>query len=274
MSIFQGDSNSAARIERRGTGFEMRTNIKARPNSQGTLFQGGKPTAEHRWPRGYAPSRMAEAVDRLGGGGVHSRIHLDVDPEENDHDFHPHFNPTSEDHTRRLITEGIARSTTPLHDLTHLNSLTLTNRRMGGTLGMHSTYGNFMGISRREITIGPHPDGPTQREALAHADSTLTHELGHHSDSLHQPDYIHTDQGRLEAQADQHMLDRFRNDPRNQRKTLFNVGDFTYGQRGAAHLAGHGYRDPALGSIDRPLKAAARRGPLSPQQFDTQGSLF
>lgn len=48
-----------------GEQFRMTTNMKASVNSQGTLFQGGKPIDSARYPRGYTPARMAEVKGAL-----------------------------------------------------------------------------------------------------------------------------------------------------------------------------------------------------------------
>lgn len=54
-------------VELTGTQFREVTNMKAKPHSQGTLFQGGHTTAGNGkpWPRGFSPERRDEVVQAM-----------------------------------------------------------------------------------------------------------------------------------------------------------------------------------------------------------------
>lgn len=275
MSIFRGDAGRAAEIEARGTAFRMQTNLKATPGAQGTLFQGGKPTNEHRWPRGYSPTRMASVSTAFGP----RRLSVAAPPDLEHDQPHPYFNPASATHTERLVLEPLARST---HDPSTFSSLrgihlaldpSIPTRR--GEAAHYSGYNARIQINRRPWTSG------SERTNLARADATLMHEVGHHVDLQQRADEIvssahahpagadagwEAQKGTLEHQADASMIEHFRNDPRNQRRTKFDVRKETYGGLGVAHLAGPGYTDPGVS-----------HAPLQEQQFGThpeQGVLF
>lgn len=308
MGIFDGDLGRAADIETRGTGFRMNTNIKARPGSQGTLFQGGKPTAQHRWPRGYSPMRMASVSTMLGEGTSASprRMTVTAHPEAgmgSDATLsHPHFNPFSRAHTERLMTEPIARSTLPLSSVASLHGGVHLRIDPSTTPGEHAHYSpvnQAINVNRQPLLSVEDP-----RQKIAMADATLIHEFGHHEDISHRAHEIaqrvqahpaghdegfEAQRGELEHHADAGMIKHFRNDPRNQRKTGFDVRKQTYGGRGIGPLAGKGYSDPGAaprGDVRDEIAHAraafhgARTGGtaipsmLHPGQFDTQGALF
>lgn len=295
----------AAAIEARGTSFEMQTNIKARPGSQGTLFQGGKPVAQHRWPRGYSPSRMAAVGGALtlGGGG----IHVSADPLAGNSEYpglsHPHLNPSSEAHTRRLILEPLARSTYHVPDITNLAGGIHLRVNAGTTPGEAAHYSP----QSRTINVNRQTHKGDARTQLAKADAVLIHEMGHHVDITHhgydyemqmrrrQADFPDQDpmehglRGQLEHNADANMIQHFRNDPRNQRATGVDVRKLTYGGRGVASAAGAGYTDPGAETLsEKRDRLVARKieshrlatgkvaspSVLHPGQFDEQQAMF
>lgn len=272
-----GSMRRATAIERQGTGFEMRTNIKARPGSQGTLFQGGKPAPQHRWPRGYSPTRMAQVAGALihGGGGV--SVTADKDAVLNSEATgisHPHLNVFSGNHTRRLMLEPIARADIPAPYVAALSG-GIHLRVHGDTPQGEAAHYN---PETRTINVNRQVWHAPERVQLAQADATLVHEMGHHIDFVHNayaydamsrrhPQGFEGIRGMLEANADRAMVERFRNDPRNQRKTGFDVSSHTYGRRGYdSHLRQSGYVDP--GKAERPSV-------VNSQQFgDEQLGLF
>lgn len=293
----------AAATEARGTNFEMRTNIKARPGSQGTLFQGGKPTAQHRWVRGYSPGRMAAVGGALmlGGGGIHIFADKDAGNPEYPGLSHPHYNPASEEHTKRLILEPLARSTYRVPDITRLSGGIHLRISAGTTPGEAAHYSP----QTATINVNRQVHKGDERTQLAKADAVLMHEMGHHVDMTHNAYEYEQDarahslgfegiRGSLEHNADASMIEHFRNDPRNQRRTRLDIRQQTYGGRGFGHLAGlagSGYEDPGADTdvVRRERSFALKRerhyektgevatqSPLHPGQFknDVQGVLF
>lgn len=292
----------AEAVEARGTGFREGTNLGQSPNSQGTLFQGGKPTDEHRWPRGYSPTRMEDVKDTVP-------IRISHKPEEMSNsgstpvkglgglEFgHPYLNPDSTEHTKRMIREPIARSTYQREDLSMLGGIHLRASASGARDRMKGVTADYNSATRG-LRVNPMPafgtdrgEAPhfhvggvgsnafdpsgyhSQQDTLPVADSTLMHEIGHHVDFQHNmPSYQRQIQaqggfnnggrGRAEQTADTHMIENMRNDPRNQRKTNFDVHGATYGQRLGAESPSipTGYQDPS--------RHAA--GVTSPGQFGT-----
>lgn len=133
-----------------GKQWRMETNIKAAPNSQGTLFQGGNPTPrEHgRWPRGFSPERRDEVAKMVGG--------------------YPR-NAGERSAEGRQGIHTIARSTVPSP---HLDGLyadfhSVEVSAIGdGRAGDYRTAGRTLGVMR----IAPGQAGGT----------TPIHEIGHH----------------------------------------------------------------------------------------------
>lgn len=88
--------------------WDVRTNMKAKPGSQGTLFQGGSDQmTDAKWPKHYTPERLHEVRQVVAG---RQRSFPDR-PSMGELDQHPD--------TRKLI-DNIARSTVPLQHLQHL----------------------------------------------------------------------------------------------------------------------------------------------------------
>ena len=291
-----GSMRHAAAVERAGTGFEMRTNIKARPNSQGTLFQGGKPTAQHRWVRGYTPSRMAAVAGAIeNAGGIHIGAAADAGELGLSH---PHYNPFSAEHTKRLMLEPLARSTYRIPDMSRLSGGIHLRMAIPDRTGEAAHYSP----QEKRIVVNPQEHRGDARTQLAKADAVLMHEMGHHVDLTHNalgydmqarmhPMGFEGIRGHLEHNADAGMIEHFRNDPRNQRRTNIDPRGLTYGAHGKGHLAGLGYTDPGTDSDDvrRERSFALKRerhhektgevatqSPLHPGQFknDVQGVLF
>ena len=308
MSIFEGDIAKGVEHEFRGTAFRMNTNMKARPGAQGTLFQGGKPVAQHRWPRGYSPMRMASVSTMLGEGTSASprRVTVSAHPEAglgSDVTLaHPHLNPFSQQHTERLMLEPIARSTLPLSSLASLHGgihMRVDPSTRGGEHAHYSPVNQAINVNRQPMLSVEDP-----RQKIAMADSTLIHELGHHEDiSRRAPEIaqrvqehpagheagFEAQRGELEHHADAGMIKHFRNDPRNQRKTGFDVRKMTYGGRGVSGLAGPGYTDPGAEThiekrqrmVGNKIEAhrqktgeVASQSHLHPGQFDRQLAMF
>lgn len=140
--------------------YDMRSNIKAKPGSQGTLFQvkdKGVLNPQQRWPQGYTPERLNDVREGLRNTTVTSP------PDRFDH---PLFN---EHAYRERLTREIARTTVPAEDLRGLASV--HSQPNPGTDG---TYWP----SRRELAVD------LSEGDRDNARRTLVHELGHHHDNL------------------------------------------------------------------------------------------
>lgn len=130
--------------------WDLRSNIKDKPNAQGTLFSGGASQipAEKRYPRGYTPDRMAEVTNTVQFPAVNYSHEMGRD----------YFN-------RAKAQENIARSTIPASDLQGLTVKVLPHR------------GHIIGGSD-----GVYEDDQQRAMVMQHAagTSTVIHEIGHH----------------------------------------------------------------------------------------------
>lgn len=144
--------------------WDMRSNMKAKPGSQGVLFRGGKDQmTDARWPRGYTPERLQiarSAVDphNLYSKGERGKAH--------------HTGPY-----RRDLIDTIARSTVPGE---HLQGLQFHPGQLSlSSSGVEDPLGNYR------------PQGHRHGESVAHkpqigirqgyeTGSVPIHEIGHH----------------------------------------------------------------------------------------------
>jgi hypothetical protein len=125
--------------------YDLRSNIKGKPGSQGTLFQvrdKGLLNPQQRWPRGYTPERQAEVRSAFQDTDVRA--------------FHQHAGAL-----RSAVVDTLARSTAPVEDLQGLKRVTDEPAE-----GHAATYW------RDKKQIGW---GPSER-----ARENLLHEMGHH----------------------------------------------------------------------------------------------
>lgn len=122
--------------------WDMRTNFKNKPESQGTLFQGGRDqlNPQRRYPRGYTPQRQREVSDALPTAYTSSYKH------------------------RAQVVDSVSRSSIPTEDLAGLNEV--HDRPDEGTSGTYWTGSKKIGVDM------DHPD----------AHQSLIHEIGHHVD--------------------------------------------------------------------------------------------
>lgn len=172
---------------------------------QGKLFSDPKPIDVHRYPRGYAPERMAEIRA--------APTEISVLPKRSQ--------ATTDPFQVRQIQESIARSTTPASDLESLSRIKAGVKSIGG--GQYTS---------REVKLrGAPPKGKTynfRKKSFKDRgfdfgqqsdEHTLMHELGHHRSQYvertpHSRYATAEEQGQDEAYADANMIDRFRPDPR------------------------------------------------------------
>jgi hypothetical protein len=134
----------------------MRSNIKAKPGSQGTLFQPTKSVLnpQQRWPQGYTPERLNEVRGALRETPITYPERYEDEHEPGDYRQMMGY--------REGVTRMIAKSTVPAE---HLE----------GLKGIHGEpdeddYGTYM-MKAKTIDIDP---------TNSHVDQTLIHEIGHH----------------------------------------------------------------------------------------------
>jgi hypothetical protein len=181
--------------------------------SQGKLFRDPKPTAEHRYQRGYTPERMAAVremplkITTGDRGGA--------------------FSGAVGEHQ---VREVIARSTTPAEEIRpqftgdELKIRTDRSMRSAGTYqksraGGHGTIDLDSGYGK----------GRGNRERMG---QTLMHELGHARSNYEYTEHSELDTraklGQEEAYADDNMMKRWRPDPRDVRRGASHTPSPTY----------------------------------------------
>lgn len=142
--------------------FRMVSNMKAAPNSQGTLFQGGN---AQRYPRGYTPDRQIEVLANL----------------------HPKtYAALSGDAKTRAIVDTVKRSTVPAEGIRNVHFTPAGNmgrqRGMSNGLqigGMYQGSYKFSEDYNHKILTGT-----VQVASGEENTSTPIHELGHHQSRL------------------------------------------------------------------------------------------
>lgn len=133
--------------------YDLRSNIKGKPGSQGTLFQvkdKGLLNPQQRWPRGYGPERQGEIRGALDKVDVKGQAHN-----------------LFEEQDRAQLTHVIAKSTIPASDLHGLTEI--HGRPAEGTQATYWPQARKIGVDLS------HQD----------ADRDLVHEIGHHVDQMH-----------------------------------------------------------------------------------------
>ena len=193
---------------------KMRKVQKPPAEQQLTLFN-MKPTAEHRWPRGYTPERQAEVREALDPTEVRVNYHTAVEgsPFVPSRSFFTPFKPgdpgydparagnrgkwsrpleeihqAQSGQAKRALTDMVARSTVPVADIQapptfHVESLVSAG-------GLYHRPG--LETERHDMgRMVPDPESEAQgRISLAPGASqhTVIHELGHHVDAAADPE--------------------------------------------------------------------------------------
>jgi hypothetical protein len=143
--------------------YDLRSNIKGKPGSQGTLFQvkdKGLLNPQQRWPRGYTPERLSEVRDATST--------IPVSPPG-------HIYGTTEDEAvrkhgvgvggyRERLNRTLAKTTVPPEDLERLTAI-----HGQPAEGHAASYWP----GKRQIGVDLTSE---------HADKDLIHEVGHHHD--------------------------------------------------------------------------------------------
>jgi hypothetical protein len=211
--------------------YDLRSNIKGKPGSQGTLFQvtdKGLLNPDQRWPKGYTPERKNAVADAV----VRPSIHVNYRPNHTGDDREvrtgtrsteysdrkvnygvvngePHVANESRQHVRDLV-DNIARSTVPLEHL-------------GGVQWRHNAE-SHLGNNDPGVTTQAHWD--RTGDALSKGDPVIRmrrgteggyvpiHEIGHHvsyNEATEHSQYrTGYQQGSEEAFADRYAFEHFR----------------------------------------------------------------
>lgn len=197
--------------------WNLQTNIKNKPNAQGTLFSGGKSQMNpaKRYPRGYTPERQSAILGAMHGWGVSDRVTSESDLPNDDESRGPH--------ARRVIDQIMKSSIPPEH---------LKNLR----IDVADRYDEYGPVEHHldDVTDGHynHYAYKSGGERVVHGDAvvahdtspyTVLHEIGHHVsatagnphskyDSPHQRG---REEGFADAYADKHMTPALNNGSRH-----------------------------------------------------------
>lgn len=196
--------------------WNLQTNIKNKPNAQGTLFSGGKSQMNpaKRYPRGYTPDRQKAVLSALRGWGVADYVTSESDLPEDDMGLGPHA---------LRVTEQIKQSSIPPEHLHHL-SIKVADRFEDGPIEHHlddEVAGHYKAT--------PYKSGGERivhgEAVVAHDTSpyTVLHEIGHHVSatannrhaSYDSPHQRGREEGFADAYADKHMTPVLNNGSRH-----------------------------------------------------------
>jgi len=198
----------------------MRSNLKAKSGSQGTLFQGGKEQmTDARWPRGYTPERLHEVMGPITHGGQRWLAQGERGKERQ----------TGPD--RRDLIDNVARSTIPAHHLQGLQFYPGVHLTEEGTIGNYRRKGTRVGAATAT--------GNQLHLAKGFADSPdAIHEIGHHV-SFERADHPGYDtpasRGKEEAYADEYAQTHYR--PPRGDQYYGGVGTYADGMPGGGRTA-------------------------------------
>jgi hypothetical protein len=158
--------------------YDLRSNIKGKPGSQGTLFQvkdKGLLNPQQRWPKGYSPDRLNEVRGAL------SKTSMYADPESVGVEEEDHAGRTRVEREHRpRVEQALARSTVPAEHLHDLD--TLHNEVNEGTSGTYWPRPKITGETTLAVDMSGYHEGSRE------AEKTLLHEVGHHVDYEHSLD--------------------------------------------------------------------------------------
>lgn len=170
--------------------WDVRSNIKAKPGSQGTLFQGGSDQmTDAKWPRGYTPDRLHEVSSAMGVS---------------------RYNKTGEENWEtgselRKAVDTVARSTVPAHHMLGVQFL--------------PGYPNLSDNDAGQYREHPQAAGGKYTGAVSllqgYADRpTVIHEIGHHvsatEKTAHSAYKTTRQRGEEEAYADNYSQQHYR----------------------------------------------------------------
>lgn len=231
--------------------YDLRSNIKGKPGSQGTLFQVKDKSLlnqEQRYPRGYTPERQAEIRGALQSTTVVGYSHpVRTSPEEQRKTGRYVRYPGTE----AKVVDALARSTMPAEHISGLKRIHEKPRQ-----GHYATYWPM----KQEMGV--------RIDDAKDADESLLHEMGHHADRQHthtselalgqakDPDGVNS--GVHEAVADNYYQQHYR----------------SRGRKGSAPSQGLYEREFSTEDLDRrfPGYTDVRppRSPLNTSQFSSE----
>lgn len=159
--------------------FDMRTNIKGKPGSQGTLFQVADKSVlnpQQRWPQGYTPERLGAVRDALRTTPISAPQHLYDQP---DSDAQAEHGVNVYGYRERMHRE-IAKTTIPPEHLQGIREI--HGEPDEGSRGTYWTGGSRDKTLAVDLTQADtdKPRFPGFKRTYEDARRTLTHEIGHH----------------------------------------------------------------------------------------------
>lgn len=159
--------------------YDLRSNMKDKPGSQGTLFQvkdKGLLNPQQRWPRGYTPERRDEIAGALKDTVIMDRVSHPVrsrDPEDWEQGRYARY-----PHAEARVVDTLARSTVPASDIQGLERI--HDKPHTGHLATYWPAKKEMAVTM----FGSRPTS-TGRSLKEEGEHSLIHELGHHVDKAH-----------------------------------------------------------------------------------------
>lgn len=230
-----------------GDQFRLESQIKNKPNSQGTLFRAdpSQRTPESRQPRGYSPERMQAVGQALGhryGGKIWAPPGL------------------HEGQAQALAT--VARSTVPLSDIQretqgHKLQMNVTNT-------IHKDYGvRPDALGNYENADSHQPVARIELLPKATKGTTPIHEIGHHVDR-DRPYGSDEEKGRSEGFADAYAAKHARQPGYKRRAQPV---DSEPGKWGSNDF------QPSFNAAYNTERHGSPHGALQPQQFGTSKDL-
>lgn len=161
--------------------YDLRSNMKDKPGSQGTLFQvrdKGLLNPQQRWPRGYTPERSREVEQAMRTVPVTHPDHMEDSHEPGEYHEMGRYRPQ--------LLDVVKRSTVPTE---HLEGL----REIHGEAGQ----GHDATYWPNKRTIGIDMTGKSTGEKPEDQAKALVHELGHHFHMNREPLQSMEDTNRL-----------------------------------------------------------------------------
>lgn len=156
--------------------YDLRSNIKDKPGSQGTLFQVKDKSLlnpKQRWPRGYTPERRDEIAGALKDTVIMDNLgHQERSRNPEDWDNGRYVRYPEVEHR---VVDTLARSTVPASDIHGLQRI--HDKPAAGTIATYWPAKQEIGVRM----LGSRMEG-TGRSMRDEGENALVHELGHHVD--------------------------------------------------------------------------------------------
>jgi hypothetical protein len=181
--------------------WDVRTNMKAKPGSQGVLFRGGADQmTDAKWPRHYTPERMAQVKAAVAPGQRSFR----------DEPYLMQFDTAGE---QRKLIDNIARSTVPA---AHLNRLQFSPGKSETEMSTGSGDSQMIagGTYTKPPSANPNSLGVVQLLKGDAEHPVAIHEIGHHASHVAgtmaygTPAQRGAEEGKADTYAQEHFRDR------------------------------------------------------------------